>query len=245
MNSYLIIEDDMRTVTMLKNIVANNFSDCLFSGNAASINAGVDLIRKKDPDFIFLDVNLEDGKSFDILKQFPNPDFKVIFVTSFSKYAVEAFKFSALDFVLKPFDITDIKEAVKKVIAEQNSENYIKKIATFFHNYDSSQKKIVLSNADDIHIIDLNAIVYAASDNNYTTFFIDDGRKILVSKSLKHFELKLANSFFFRIHQKYLVNTQFIKQFSKRTEEVILTSETKLPVSQSKKVRLLQYLSLQ
>ena len=245
MVTYLIIEDDMHTISMLKDIVSSHFSDLNFSGEAPSITSAIALIKSKKPEFIFLDVNLEDGQSFDILKHFPNPNFKVIFITSFSKYAVDAIKFSALDFVLKPFDSNDIIEAVKKVISSQNKENYVKKINAFFHNYQSQQKKIVLSNADDIHIIDIQDIIYAASDNNYTTFYINDGRKILISKSLKHFELKLSNFFFFRIHQKFLLNTNYIKQFSKRTEEVVLSTNEKLPVSQSKKASLLSFLSAQ
>jgi len=245
MISYLIIEDDQHTVTMLKDIVHHHFSDINFSGRASSIVAAIELLKTKKPDFIFLDVNLDDGESFDILKQFPNPSFKVIFITSYSQYAVDAFKFSALDFILKPFDAKDIIEAVEKVTTAQDKERYAHKIEAFFHNYTSSQKKIVLSNAEDIHIIELNTIIYAESDNNYTTFHINDGRKILISKSLKHFEIKLANSFFFRIHQKYLLNTNYIKQFRKRTEEVILTTNINLPVSQSKKSALLHYLSVQ
>jgi len=200
MTSYLIIEDDKRTVNMLKDIVSDNFADIKCLGQAASIKVASELLRSNEPDFVFLDVNLEDGESFAILKQFPNPDFKVIFITSYSKYAVDAFKYSALDFILKPFDTKDIVEVVKKTLDKQHKESYAKKIETFFHNYASQQKKIVLSNTDNIHVINVEDIIYAESDNNYTTFHVNDGRNILMSKSLKHFELKLSNLFFYRIH---------------------------------------------
>lgn len=242
MNNYIIIEDDNYTVDKINDIVANNFPSIIFSGGAPSIVDAIELIKTSQPNFIFLDVNLEDGESFDILKKFPNPNFKIIFVTSYSKYAVEAFKFSALDFVLKPFTSDEIVSAVEKVVVYQSNKDYSKRLDTFFHNYTSAQKKIILSNVDSIHIILIEDILYAESDNSYTTFYIIDGREILVSKSLKSFEEKLSNYFFFRSHQKYLINLHHITKYNKRSDEIVLLNTTCLPVSQLKKQKLLQIL---
>ncbi len=242
MISYAIIEDDKNTVSMLESIISENFSSLSNLGNASSIKEGIDLIQTTNPDFIFLDVNLEDGKSFEILEKLPNPTFKIIFITSYSKYAIEAFKFSALDFVLKPFTPSEITNAINKVIEQQNHEDYNQKITTFFHNYTSSQKKIVLSNVDSIHLVLIENILYAKSDNSYTTFYITDGREILVSKSLKSFDDKLSPYFFFRIHQKYLINLHQIKKYDKRNDKIVLLNDVSLPVSQGKKRQLLQVL---
>ncbi len=244
MISCAIIEDDSNTSKMLSSIVTEAFDAIKIVGEASSIKSGIDLINKTNPGFIFLDINLEDGKSFDILRNFPNPAFKIIFITSYSKYAIEAFKFSALDFVLKPFTPLEITKAIDKVVEQQNNEDYTKKLSAFFHNYTNttSPKKIILSNADSIHVVLIEDILYAKSDNSYTTFFVSDGREILVSKSLKSFDEKLSPHFFFRIHQKYLINLHQIKKYNKRNDEIVLSNNIALPVSQVKKPKLLQLL---
>ena len=137
----VIIEDDKNTVAILKNIIYENFPEIESKGSASSITKGIVLIKDVKPDFIFLDVNLDDGEGFDILKSFPSPNFAIIFITSYSKYALEAFKFSAIDFVLKPFTPTEIKDAVHKVIKEKSNTSYIDKIATLYHNHISNNKK--------------------------------------------------------------------------------------------------------
>lgn len=241
---YAIIEDQEHTVTMISSIVADSFSDFVFCGTASTINKGISLLKKEKPDFVFLDVHLNDGESFQILQEFPSPNFKIIFVTSYSKFAVNAFNFSAIDFVLKPFTSNDITNAIEKVLANNKADLYQEKLAAFFHNYTSSQQKIVLSNADNIHIVPLENILFAKSDNNYTTFYINDGREILISKPLKHFEEKLSNSFFFRTHQKYLINLNQIVRYNKRHDTIILSNNNSIPVSQSKKASLLQFLTM-
>ncbi len=231
----LIIEDNNNTVAMLQGIITDNFPNVTVSGISSSINEGVNLIKQKQPEFIFLDVNLDDGEGFSILNQFPNPKFKVIFITSYSKYAVEAFKFSALDFILKPFSPKDIITAMNKVIMNQNQENQKEKLNTFIHNYNSQNKKIVLSDAENLHVISIENIIYASSENSYTIFKLKNKEEIVVSKSLKSFDEKLASFHFIRIHQRYLVNLDFIEKFHKKNEEILLSNGHTLPVSKTKK----------
>ncbi|TCI85069.1 LytR/AlgR family response regulator transcription factor [Tenacibaculum sp. M341] len=238
----IIIEDDYNTVIVLKTIVNDHFKNIRVTGHASSVKKGIELIQNENPDFIFLDVNLDDGEGFEVLNSFPNPTFKIIFITSFSKYAVEAFKFSALDFVLKPFSPSEIVSAVNKVISSQNSINYLEKLATLYHNHTSSDKKIILSNSDDIHITSIDSIIYAMSDNSYTTVFTTDNEKILVSKSLKSFEEKLTPHLFFRIHQKFLINLKYIKRYHKKSDEIVLQNNISLPVAKSKKEQLLSFI---
>lgn len=244
MSSYIIIEDDKHTVTMLNDIVSSNFKDINFLGDASTISDGIELIKTKQPNFIFLDVNLEDGKSFNILKQFVNPNFKVIFVTSYSKYAVDAFKFSAIDFVLKPFTTNEILAAVEKVIKEHDKDNYTKLLDTFFYNYSSAEnKKLVLKNLDEIHVVNIDDIIYIKSDNNYSTFHLKNDKEILVSKTLKSFEEKLKGTSFFRCHQSYLVNLNLMKSYDKKNDLLVFLNKAELPVSQSKKAFLLDFLN--
>lgn len=237
----IIIEDNINTITMLKSIIKDNFDTVLVKGNASSVVDGIKLIKTVNPEFILLDVNLDDGEGFEILKAFPKPNFKIIFITSYSKYAIEAFKFSALDFVLKPFSPEEICNAINKVITEKD-KNHIQKLTTFQHNQVSLDKKLVLSNIDNVYIVNLEDILYAKSDNSYTTFFTLDQGEILVSKSLKSFDAKLSPYLFFRTHQKYLINLNHIKRFNKRSNEVVLLNNHILPVSKGKKEQLMSFL---
>ncbi len=239
---YVIIEDDQNTVKIIANIISENFSEISFKGNASSISNGIQLIKNTNPDVIFLDVNLDDGEGFEILKSFPSPNFKIIFITSYSKYAIEAFKFSALDFVLKPFTPTEIINAIRKVIKENSNTNYLEKISTLYHNHISNNKKIILSNSENIHVVTIDDIIYAESDNSYTTVFTKNGEKILVSKSLKSFEEKLTPYLFFRIHQKFLINLKCIKRYHKKNDEIILLNNITLTVSKGKKESLIHFL---
>lgn len=238
----VLIEDDYNTQQIITQIIQENFPNISIQGSASSIKNGVQLIKETDPDFIFLDVNLDDGEGFQILQSFPTPSFKIIFITSYSKYAIEAFKFSALDFVLKPFIPSDIVKAVNKVIQNQQHHNHLDKISTLYHNHIYNSKKIVLSNADHIHVVAIEDILYAASDNSYTTFHLVSGEKILVSKSLKSFEEKLSPYLFFRIHQRYLINLKYLEKFQKKNDKVVLAKQFSLEVSKNKKEALLSFL---
>ena len=238
----LIIEDNRNTVSMLLDIIRNNFSSIKVLDTASSVKKGITLIKKNNPDFILLDVNLEDGEGFSILKQFPNPDFKIIFITSYSKYAIEAFKFSALDFILKPFTPTEICKAINKVIDSKISNDQKEKLNTFLHNYNSQNKKIVLSDIENLHVVPIENIIFASSENSYTIFTLKNKEEIVVSKSLKSFDEKLSSYAFIRIHQRYLINIQYAEKFHKKNEEILLSNGAILPVSKTKKELLIQAL---
>ncbi len=239
---YVIIEDNQNTVTVIENIILENFSEMNFKGNTSSVKNSIQLIKSTNPDVIFLDVNLEDGEGFDVLRAFPTPHFKIIFITSYSKYAIEAFKFSALDFVLKPFTPYEIINAIHKVIKENSNTNYLEKISTLYHNHISNNKKIILSNLQNIHVVAIDDIIYAESDNSYTTVHTKNGEKIVVSKSLKSFEEKLSPYLFFRIHQKFLINLKHIQRYHKKNDEIILLNNITLSVSKGKKESFLHIL---
>ena len=243
--SCLIIEDNSSTIDMICGMLADNFAHIKVLDTAGSIEKGYEIITTLGPDFIFLDINLEDGKTgFELLQRIrPAIDFKIIFITSYSKYAIEAFKFSALDFILKPFSKDDLVQAVFKVTNELEKATYTQKLETFFHNYSFENKKIVLSNLDSINIVAVEDIVYAKSDNTYTTFYCSNGKSILVSKPLKHFQEKLSRFRFFRSHQSYLVNLNHLLTYDKKKDSLLLTGNISIPVSHSNKKTLLQYIN--
>ncbi|SNR15098.1 LytR/AlgR family response regulator transcription factor [Tenacibaculum jejuense] len=238
----IIIEDNKNTVDVLQDIIKNNFPSIKVLGTATSIEKGISILNTYKPDFIFLDINLDDGEGFSILKEFPNADFKIIFITSYSKYAIQAFKFSALDFILKPFTPNEICQAIDKVIENKINNDQKEKLDTFLHNYNSQSKKIVLSDIDHLHVVPIEEIIYASSENSYTIFTLKNKEEIVVSKSLKSFDEKLAPYSFIRIHQRYLINIEYVEKFHKKNEEILLSNKTILPVSKAKKEQLIRAL---
>ena len=243
--SCIIIEDDVNSSQMVIDILGNHFPNIFVTATARGVKTAKEKVLELRPDFVVLDINLLDGDAFDLLKELDPIFFKIIFITSHDKYAVEAFKFSALDFLLKPFSPEELIAGVKKIIDELDNEKYHQQLETFFHNYGSSNegKKIVLKNLEAIHVIDIEDIIYINSDSNYSTFVLKKDRKIMVSKTLKFFDSKLKDSNFFRSHQSYLINLDYLLSFDKKNDTIVLKGDFTLPISQSKRKMLIDFLN--
>jgi len=195
---------------------------------------------------VFLDVEMPDGKGFDLLRQMPELSAKVIFVTAHNHYAVEAFRFSALDYLLKPLDAEELQAAVTKAMQVLEKESYQLKVNAFLGNMEDtsgSQKKIILKNSDSIFAIKLSEIIRLEASNNYTTFFVENQAPIIVSKTLKDYEGLLSTYSFCRIHQSHLINLQYFVRYDKKDGGlVVLKDKTALPISPKKKEQLFEYL---
>ena len=215
-------------------------------GEACNVAEGITLLQNQEPDLVFLDVEMPDGKGFDLLKQIPDLSAKVIFVTAHNHYAVEAFRFSALDYLLKPIDADELQLAVGKAVHALEKESYQLKINTFLNNMEdvsTKYKKIVLKNSDSIFAVNISEIVHLEASNNYTTFFIENQTPIVVSKTLKEYEDMLTAYGFYRIHQSHLINLNYFARYDKKDGGVVvLKDKTTLPISAKKKDMLFAYL---
>ncbi len=240
----MIIEDEVAAANMAEAIIRAHFSTVEITAKVATIAQAKTEIDKATPDFVLLDVNLEDGDAFELLKALDTIAFQIIFVTSHDKYAVEAFKFSALDFLLKPYSPQELILAVEKVIAQRDEERYQLQLETLLQNYEGNTKpkKIILKNVEAVHVVSIAEIVAISADNNYSLFNLSDGREILVSKTLKSYDEKLQRHGFFRIHQSHLVQLDSIISVDKINDTVRLSNQKELPISQRKKKMLLDYL---
>ncbi|GAA4277475.1 LytR/AlgR family response regulator transcription factor [Aquimarina mytili] len=238
-----IVEDDPQALDYASSLI-RKYGNINILGTSDTIKEAAVSVKKLQPDFLILDVFLTDGNAFEFLALFDTIDFKIIFTTSYAKYAIDAFKFSALDYLLKPYDEQEMITALQKVDQDIHKENYKLQLKTLLQNFSNqtASKKIVLKNADAIHIIKTEDILFAQSDNNYTTFFLTSGKEILVSKSLKSFEEKLSEHNFFRVHQSFLINLTYISSFDKRNDQIILDQSHPIPVAQSRKQKLITYI---
>jgi len=242
----LLIDDEKPFITSVKTLLSS-VADVVVVGEARSVASGLVQIDELEPDLIFLDIEMEDGTGFDLLKQIDRRDFKVIFITAYDHYAVEAFRFSAIDYLLKPITSVDLYAALDKVREATGKEkiNYqLSVLMENIHQLSKEKKKIVLRELDTLHVIQLDEILWCNADGSYSIFYLTGGRKIMVSQHLKEFEDLLSPNGFFRVHRAHLVNLNKVRKFTKSEGGTILLEENiSLPVSVRKRERLAEMLA--
>ena len=199
------------------------------------------------PDLVFLDMQIHDKTGFDLLRQVKEINFDVIFTTAYEKYAVQAFKFSAIDYLLKPVDAGELKQAVAKLEERLLQNEMSKKIDALFNNMKSTQgatKRIGIPTVNGITYIAIGEIIRCQSSINYTTFFLKDNTKITVAKTLKEFEEILSDYNFYRVHNSHLVNLAFVKSYHKGEGGYLtMDDNAEIEVSIRRKDELLKRLS--
>jgi len=213
---------------------------------ASDVKSGVEIIRKFLPDLVFLDVEMPDGTGFDLLQQLKPITFKVIFITGFQDFAIKAFRFSAIDYLLKPIDPADLVEAVQKAEESINKETLELKFGTLFSNMERPKElqKIVLKTAEKLYSVNVQDIVHCESEKNYTTFYFIDNTKLLVSTTLKEYETLLSPFGFFRTHQSHLINMQYFDHFIKADGgTIVMKNKTTIPLAIRKKEEFLTLLN--
>lgn len=202
-------------------------------GECESVKEATIVTNSCKPELIFLDINLLDGTAFDFLDQTVFKDFKVIFITAYEEYAIRAIKIGAVDYLLKPINIEELQAALHKVsqVSIPVQQQQVDKAKQAWKNEDN---KLILSLQDSYQIIDLDELMYCESDKGYTTFYCSDGKKHLVSKTLKEFEDRLLAAQFTRPHQSYMVNLKYIDKYDK-SGVIHLKNGRKIPVASRKK----------
>ncbi|GGB71764.1 DNA-binding response regulator [Flavobacterium suaedae] len=246
----LLIDDDSNLRNGMKGLLSMYAPDISILGEADSVKSGIEAIEEHQPDVVFLDIQLGDGTGFDILEQIMlkkgSINTHVVFITAHEEYAVKAFRFSALDYLLKPVDPEDLHaviEKIKKVLANNETfahidlllENISKKVDKF--------KRIALSTAEGIHLFEVSDIIRLESQDNYTKFYIQNNKPVLISKTLKEYEDLLSEQGFERIHQSHLINLAYLRSYIKKDGGyAVMADGSHLPISQRKKERLQELL---
>jgi len=239
----IIIDDEAHILQAVEKLVNQYCPNVKIVAKADSVKSGFKTIKKYHPDLVLLDIKMEDGTGFDLLKQLEPVDFKVIFITAYDQYAIKAFKFSALDYLLKPCDADDLILAVNKaeklVMKEMNTQ--LDTLADNIQTEDSSKKKIILKTFDNIHLMKISDIIYCESDINYTNFYLLNGNKIIVSVTLKEYDEMLSEYGFFRVHKSFLINLSHINRFDKSEGGyIVLSNDNRVPVASRKREQLLE-----
>ncbi len=244
----IIIDDSEMARVALKSDIQIYCPQLTIIGEAESVFSGLELILKLKPELVFLDIRMADGTGFDILEQLKIRDrlnFKTIFTTAYNEYAIKAFKFSAIDYLLKPIDADDLKEAVNKCVDKTNNSQSINMLMDSFKDIQTTQKRIALSSADKIQIVAIQEIISCESQRNYTLFYLTENRQILVTKPLKDYEDLLTEYSFIRVHHSHLINIKHLKEFVKIDGGyAIMSDKSQIPVSVRKRDDLLKALGV-
>ncbi len=240
----ILVEDLPDALQLLKNDLAQNHPDIEVVATAQSVVEASKLLRKQQPDILFLDIMLGDGTSFDILEIVPNLQSKIIFVTASDEFAIRAFKFAAIDYVLKPYTHEELAQAIDRAKEQlQPGEERLAILKDTLSTPEEKPDKISLHTLDKIIIVNLDDIVRCESDSNNTIFHLQDKQKIFVTKTLKYFAELLKEYEFLRIHQSHLVNLQCISAYVKTDGGyLLLKNGGHVPVSVRKKAEVLEIL---
>jgi len=239
----IIVDDEPHMRLALGNLVKQYCPGIEVVAKANGVKTGVEAIKKHHPDMVLLDIKMEDGTGFDLLQQLDPVDFKVIFITAYEEFAIKAFRFSALDYLLKPVDPDELVEAVGKAgkIFQDDFNTQLNALNDHLHSQDKSAKRLVVKTHNSIHLIDVNEILYFESDGGYTELNVIGSKRIVVSSNLKEYEEMLTDYGFFRVHKSFLINMKFISRFDKADGGfVILSGEYKIPVASRKKDLLME-----
>lgn len=239
----IIIDDEANAIKTLENFLRKYLKDCTLVGTAGSAAQAIELIDTVDFDLALLDINLGDGSGFDVLDACEKDDFKVVFTTAYDQFAIKAFKYSAMDYLLKPINPEELIDTIERLkslpqsLVQQRS-SYAAGIAKT-----GNADKLVVNASSEIHFIELDQISHLESYRNYTDIYLINGQKITSTKTLKHYEMLLEDHGFFRIHQKHLVSLANITRFLKEDGGYVeLKDGSKLEVSRRKKEDLLKNL---
>jgi two-component system, LytTR family, response regulator len=246
----ILIDDDQNLRSGMKQLLSRYAPEFKIIGEADSVANGVEVIDQLQPQVVFLDIQMNDGTGFDILEQLALKNGKItshiVFITAHEQYAIKAFRFSALDFLLKPVDPDELQKVIEKIknIVVKNDdyahidlllENIRKKVDNF--------KRIALSNSHGMHLFEVSDIIRCESEDNYTKFYIKNNKPILISKTLKEYEELLTDHGFVRIHQSHLINLAFLKSYIKKDGGyVVMADNSNLPISQRKREQLQELL---
>lgn len=248
----VVIDDDDNLRKGMKTLLSRYSPAINIIGEADSLETGVELLLQEQPQVVFLDIHLGDGTGFDLLEEVNRKgklNSQIVFITAHEQYAIKAFRFSALDFLLKPVDPEELEKVIgklKSVLDKNDSVAHIDLLLENIRKKVDNFKRIALSTSDGIHLFEVSDIIRCESEDNYTKFYIKNNKPIMISKTLKEYEDLLTDHGFERIHQSHLINLSYLKSYIKKDGGyVVMADNSHLPISQRKKERLQEIIGKQ
>lgn len=243
----VIIEDEEASVVALSNYLAKYCPNIQLLGNAQNIELGHQLIAAKNPDLVFLDVEMPFGNAFDLLEKFDTITFETIFVTAYSQYAMEALNLSACSYLLKPISIDQLVEAVEKASEKIEQKQELRSTHVLLENLaieNRQSKKMVLPMLDGFEVVVLKNIIRCQANDNLTDVYLNDGSKRTICRTLKHYEQVLSDYDFVRVHKSHLININEVRQYKKgKGGYISLSDGSTVDISPARKEQFLKKFS--
>lgn len=240
----VIVEDEIRSREFLKKLVEEYCPAVYVAAMASSVKEAVEAVNNHKPDLLFLDIELHTGTGFDVLQAVSYNNFSVIFTTAYDHYAVKAIKFSAVDYLLKPIDVEELQAAVQKVSDKMESHTSQQTLQMLLKNLQKpadTDFSITLATSEGLEFVPLQQIIRLEASGPYTHFFIKGGRKIMVSKNLKEYELLLGDHHFFRVHNSHIINMKEVKRMIKTDGGyAVMNDDSMITISPKKREEFMQ-----
>ncbi|MBC7920192.1 MAG: response regulator [Ferruginibacter sp.] len=237
----ILIDDEPDCVRLLNLQLTDHCPQVQIVAQCTSSEEGLDLIRSLRPDVVFLDIEMPRLNGFQLLARVEEINFSVIFVTAYNEFALKAFRFSALDYLLKPIDTPDLLAAVAKAEQRQRVDQRQLDLLRLQHQSGQYPQKLAVHHQGGVVFLELKHVVYCESDSNYTKVVLADGKQYLLTKTLREVQEFLEERNFLRVHRQYLINLDHIKMFVKgEGHYLVMSNEANIPVSKNQKNRLLQ-----
>lgn len=242
----VIVEDERLSAELLNNMLKDHCTELTVVGIAHEVEDAIKLISDKKPELIFLDIEMQTGTGFDVLQRLTNRSFKVIFTTAYDHYALKAIKFSAVDYLLKPIDVLELKEAVSKIHTHAESKSEAKLDLLMKNLLQTKQEdfSISLSTLEGIEFVPIKSIIHLEANGPYTHFYFKDRMKLMISKNLKEYEMMLSEHGFFRVHNSHLINLREVKKIIKSDGGfAVMSDDASVAISPKKKDELMLLLN--
>lgn len=242
----LIVEDELKGALALEDMLKRHCPEVSVNAKARNVTEAVKLIEETKPELVFLDIELPDGYGFDVLEQTNHLKYQVVFTTAYHQYAIKAFAFSALHYLLKPIDPSDLKNAVSRFMSQASDNNGVSgnQLNVLKQGLQNEFTKMAIHTSDGVNLIEIKLILRMEASGSYTNIFMKSGQKIIVSKNLKRLNEQLNAHDFTRVHDKHLINMAYIKKYIPgRGGHVVMEDETLIPISIRRKELFLDALS--
>lgn len=233
----VLVDDEAKALESLSWELTNLSDEVRIVASFTDANKALDYLNLNTPDCLFLDIEMPIMDGFQFIRSLKNKNFPVVITTAYNQYALKALKNEAIDYLLKPIDTDDLNDTITK-IKKFNAKNLTaERLENILLNFNARaiNKKITINTDGKLLFLESNEILYAESDGNYSTIYLEDGQKLVLTKKLKEVNAMLPADNFFRIHNSFVVNLGKIKEFLKTDGYVILKSGHKIPVSRQKK----------
>lgn len=233
----IIVDDEDRARRSLETLLTAHCPELVIAEQCSNVPKAVLAIKQHQPDVVFLDIEMPEFSGFELMNFFDDVDFEIVFVTAYSEYALRAFEFSAVDYLLKPVQVDKLKTAISKVKDRVHSNNMKQRLEVLQQNLQNDEfSKIALPVSDGLLFVEVSNIAMLEADGAYTLVYLADGSKLLVSKKLKFFEDLLAKrKNFFRIHRSHLINLNFVKKYNRLESFIQMDNGLSMPVSKDRK----------